>query len=263
MKLAFITPTAHLNDFAIQSNFHLVLPHLYVEHPTYSEFYRERSKRGDFIIQDTSVFELDTPLSNEDLVETANFIGASEMVAPEVLRDAEGSKILLEQFLEYKSKVNCNIPVMAVVQGKTFVEISRHWAYLLNISEVATIGLPFVLDFDTPASKGIKSLTLKRVLNRWYVLDTLQSASQLNKPVHLLGLADGVELQHYINNPMIRSNDSSSAFVHGSEMVYYTERGLPCEKIQTKLDFKTRLTSHKQYEVVQHNIDMLKNFATV
>ena len=58
----------------------------------------------------------------------------------------------------------------------------------------------------------------------------------------------------------IRSNDSSSAFVHGKARFRYTEEGLPCEKLQEKLDFFDGYLNVKQRDDIQFNIDMMKKF---
>lgn len=260
MKIGIICPVAHLQEFATRSTFHLILPHLYEEFPAYKEFYTERAKQGDFVVQDSSIFELEHSMPGEQLLELAEEVGANEMVTPEVLLDAEASKRKLTEFLETYTKRGATVALQSVVQGKTIEEMCRYWAYLLTIREVSTIGVPFDIDIPTDVTKGIQSKTLRRVLNRWHLMDLAERANLLKKPVHLMGLSDAVELQHY-DHPMIRSNDSSSAFVHGAEMVYYQDRGLPCEKISKKLDFGVTLLEQEQITAVHSNISRIQQFA--
>lgn len=260
MKIGIICATPHLQRFSLQSTFHLILPHLYTQFPAYREFYAERIRQGDFVTQDTAVFELEESLPGPQLIDMAESLGVSEMVTPEVLLSAEQSKVKLEEFLTHRQKVGSKLPLLSVVQGTSLEELFRYWAYLLNLDEVSTIGVPFDIDFDMYVTRGVRSPTLRRVLNRVEIVRMAEKSNLLRKPVHLLGLADGVELQFY-KHPMIRSNDSSSAFVHGAEMIYYTDRGLPQEKIKTKLDFGRVLTQPKQFDAINHNITMLKAFA--
>jgi len=280
LKIGIICPTAHLEDFASQSNFHLILPHLFKKHPRYLEYYKYRVKNGDFVVQDNSIFELEESLPGVVLLETAELYEFSEVVAPEVLRSGEGSRKVLEDFLQFRSKNGAHVPVMAVAQGSTMDEIISYVFYLNEISEVSTIGLPFDTEHLSDEYDSVRSLTLRRVLKRWNLVTTLQKRAILMKvrikPIHLMGLSDGIELQYYKNytydkgNVYIRSNDSSSCFMHGSYLIRYSERGLPCEKIKEKLSFSLNLREwngvrfasfHDMKNCIDHNINMLKSFA--
>lgn len=262
MKLGIICPVTHLNDFAVLSNFHLVLPHLY-HLPGYFNFYKERAQKGDFVLLDTSVFELGESVAGEDLIKYALELGASEMVAPEVIGDALKSMERLSNFLRLCKEKKVGIPVLAVTQGNSFTELKDYFFKLNSLEGVSSLGIPFDIEYEN-LYPCIKSLTLRRVLNRWYFVATVNLlARELNvtiKPTHLMGLSDGVELQLYRDIPWIRSNDSSSAFVHGSAGILYNDRGLPCEKISTKLDFNSKLKTQTQYDSVMHNIRKLFNF---
>ncbi len=278
IKLGIICSAPHLGDFAVQSNFHLILPHLFTR-PDYLNFYVERVKAGDFVVQDNSIFELEHSLSGEELLEYAHKYNFSEMVAPEVLRDSTLSKQALLNFLNYREIHGGTVPVMAVVQGDT-VATMINYAFSVNcIDEVSTIGIPFDLDHLNTPYYNIKSLTLKRVLNRWFLIKSLSGEASCSdiklKPIHLMGLSDGVELQYYKEydevHPYlyIRSNDSSTCFVHGSHLIRYSLRGLPGEKISDKLNFSLNLRAHPDYRFVaysqiasciNHNIKMLKEF---
>jgi hypothetical protein len=77
-----------------------------------------------------------------------------------------------------------------------------------------------------------------------------------------MGLSDALELQRYkgVRYYWVRSNDSSTAFVHGFNEVYYTDKGLPGEKIKQKLDFD----GYNNYELtisqkscIHYNIDKI------
>jgi len=264
MKLGIICPVKHLQDFATQSDFHLILPHLYNEFPEYKEFYRERIKQGDFVLQDNSIFEAGTSLDCHYLLEQAEDLGVSEMAAPEVLGDADESKKLLVKFLDYRETMGSKIPVFATVQGKTFQDMLDYFFELNGIDEVSTIGIPSDTDYVSSYSYGYLSPTLKKVFNRLGLVQEIEKTRLIGnieiKPVHLLGLGDGVELQRQKYISWIRSCDSSTAYVHGAEGICYGMRGLPCEKITDKLDFGSSLGRQLQFHAVHYNIQMLKQF---
>lgn len=276
-----ICPQHYLEDFATKSRFHLILPHLYEAYPRYKEFYKERIKQGDFVVQDNSIFELEKSLPSITLLEFAEELGVSEMSAPEVLRSSVASKKILGEFLKFKTVTyKSSIPVLAVAQGKTIQEIIDYIFYLNSISEISTIGIPFDLEYlqnDTQISyRQLNSLTLRRVLKRWELIDILnQEAENRNekvKPLHLMGLSDAVELQYYKHLHLgkdefgmekyvqIRSNDSSSAYVHGSRLIKYYDRGLPCEKVSEKLNFGEVMEKSKE-KIAMNTI--FKNIKTI
>lgn len=266
MKHAIIVPASQVR-FAEKSDFHLILPHLFEELPEYLEFYASRAKAGDHILVDNSIFELEKSFDYKMMIEYAEKYNFTEISAPEVLRDREASKKVRDEFLEYREKIGSKVKVLAVAQGRNMEEILESHFELLAYSEIENLGLPFDIDEEVRgASDGVKSLTLRRVLNRWYLVDLIEVQANILgielKPTHLMGLSDPVELQKYTDYPWIRSNDSSSAFVHGVNLVKLTDRGLPGEKIRQKLDFggyKEPL-SLEQVECITHNIEKIQSW---
>lgn len=268
MKLGFIVPIKYLDEFASQSDFHLILPHVLEMSEEYLNFYRERSRRGDFVVCDNGVFELQESYPDEKLLEGASRGEADEGVVPEVLRDSQKSLEKAEKFLPLIPR---NLSVAMTVQGDSFEEMESHYKEILKrFPYIDTINIPFDIDCVIPGAPRFRSKTLQRVVNRIAFVDRLLEKNVISRMTqhHLLGLSDGVELQHYSSNPekyrFIRSNDSSSSFVHGSKFIRYTERGLPCEKVEKKVDFGMDVElSRLQVECIQCNIDMLKGFVGV
>ena len=266
MKHGIICPIAYLSYFASKSNFHLILPHL-IQYPKYKGFYKKRVHQGDFILLDNSIFELGYSLEKEKLLAIAQDMKVSEVVAPEVWHDKEGTIKLVEEFMEYHDVTKSTVNILAMATGNTEEEIIETFFQWNRHPKINSLGLPFSLDYEIKGvSDNIKSLTLKRVLNRWHLVDSLnkyaKASSQVIKPTHLMGLSDALELQRYKgdNYYWIRSNDSSTAFVHGYNSIKYTDRGLPCEKISQKVDFSRYDEgdiSHFQIECINYNIDKI------
>jgi hypothetical protein len=266
MKIGIICPVADLQIFAGESRFHLILPHLYDLYPGYYEFYAGRIAAGDFVLQDNSVFELEHSLDYKFLLTQAETLGVTEMVAPEVLLNPEACTRVLEEFLTHRQKEGSKIPVLCVAQGTNMTELLTHFFAINQYSDVASLGLPFDLDWQEGPNVHVRSRTLRRVLNRWDLVTAIDTTAKLRnipiKPVHLMGLSDPVELQRYREIPWIRSNDSSSAYVHGAAGILIGDRGLPCEKIPTKLDFGSSIVTDTQLFAVKHNIRMIRTFAS-
>jgi hypothetical protein len=281
IRLGIICPTVHLKDFAVQSDFHLVLPHILKQSQQYDEFYTHRAMCGDFILMDNSIFELDVPLESEELLQIADDRMFSEVVAPETLNNSFASSKQLYEFLKCRQLHHSEIGVLAMLQGESVKEMMYYYQELCKIDEVSTIGIPFRLENVKGLDKvhnTLLSMTLRRVFMRWKLLEYLNNFIPANalqaKPLHLMGLSDPLELQRYAD-PMlgglnIRSNDSSSAYVHGCRGIVYTWKGLPGEKMVEKLNFEEDL-HHEKFtgsirivrwlDAVNQNINMLKIFA--
>ena len=123
MKAALISPTEFLSDVQPCSNYHLVLTHKVIFDYRYQEFYRERSKRGDYIILDNSAAEKrgrSVPL--KDVVLAAVLIKPKVVVLPDYLFDSDRTLDELENALRspqlrFLRRVIPDIKLCAVVQG--------------------------------------------------------------------------------------------------------------------------------------------------
>jgi len=205
MKTGFIVPVKYLEKFAVQSDFHLILPHIVEQSEKYKKFYMERIKEGDFVMLDNSIFELEVAYPKEKLLDTALEIGVQEMVVPEVLRSSHGSLEKVEDFFDYiaNSHLPKHLRFAITVQGKSFREMIAYVSALLTSFEFHTLCVPFDIDCEIPGAPCFQSSTLQRVVNRIYFCEHLREKFPSlcsTKQVHLLGLADGVELQHYTLN---------------------------------------------------------------
>lgn len=265
MKLGFITPTPHLEDFATKSNFHLTLTHQILDDEKYAAFYSDRSSKGDYIVVDNSAFEKGSPMSAKEIYTAYMRVRPSEVVCPDVLQDGEATqKSTIEFKKEFSSLINNTkfynntVSYMGVAQGKNLSDYLACWDFLNN--NVDTIGLSFIgIEKVLPDS----SFTFARLM----MLDILNKKGLLKeRPIHILGIGDNpLEIKMIQESPFskyIRSNDSSTAFVHGSKGIRLDhKKGLPITKIKEKLDFKCYLTkSTYAYESVLHNIKTMQQW---
>lgn len=227
------------------SDMHLVLPHLYNKVPGYLESYRRLSERGDFIMQDNSIFELRDAMSN--LVDLAFEVGANEIVVPEVLRDSQASLEKMQQFFDEVERSSSLQPYCfaAVVQGKSFEELASHYRELSMHSMVDTICIAFDYEFD--AFGDVDEQKLHDGWNRFSIVYRLvkEKIWDSNKQHHLLGLFNPAELAQYhkvfgsVVMSSIRSNDSSSVFWHSLHgMKFDLKYGYLYRKIRSHVDFE-------------------------
>lgn len=179
MRTALISPTKFLNEIQPFSDFHLALTHKVIFDYKYQEFYRERSKRGDYIILDNSAAEKrgrSVPL--KDVVLAAILIRPKVVVLPDYLFDSDRTLDELENALRspqmrFLRRVIPDIKLCAVVQGVD----QDDWLecfYILNDSKNGIDAL------------GIPKVTGQLFGHRWVVLEKIQK--KVKKPCHLFGV---------------------------------------------------------------------------
>lgn len=272
MKTAFICPTNALERFATRSDYHLVLAHKVLEDKKYADFYRHRSIAGDFIIQDCSAFELGHPIETPKLLEAADYTLAAEIVCPDVLFDGEATIASTKEFIKdfnkhYNHVIKEKRPkLMAAVQGKNLVDYLKCHNAIYNMdvdgTKIDTMGLSFL---------GVEKVfpDVSPTLRRLIMLDLLHFNNIPCLPMHMLGIADNpVELK-LVNSMthlrgIVRGNDSSSAYVHGSNKIGFNfQYGLAVPKIKTKVNFDEIITDNEALDTIAHNIATIKMWAKI
>lgn len=244
---------------------HLVLPHLYDTIEGYVKTYKQFSKKGDFLMQDNSLFELKEVVGG-DLIDFARRIKATEVVIPEVLRDTDASIDAVKRFLnscaylKYKNQFQWAL----VLQGKSFKDLKRYYQYaryLRSHGMIHTICIPFNFEFD--AYGYYDEDRRQSGWNRFSIIHRLIMEKCWDTSIdhHLLGLYNPAELSMYSKIQGIRSNDSSSCFWHSLYGVRYSkDAGLFFRKIETHVDFTRDFTHSAQYELFELNKSILWGF---
>ena len=256
--LGIICPTKYLEDFAVQSPYHLVLTHKVFNDPAYAEFYRYRARMGDFVTLDNSSYEVgDGVFTNKDLFEAAGRCGASEIMAPETYMDARDTYHKVAAFVEYFSNRVTPIRTFATLHGRDITEIMWLNKKYLQM-QVGTIGISCRLDpFDFDHANDAYRLSVGRakIVQR---LEPVWKASWWKPEYHLLGMNHPAEISFYRNIRMIRSCDSSAAFINGLH-----EKSINVfdyEKPKDRVDFDyTGLPNSRRF-FVNDNIEYLKKW---
>lgn len=89
MYIAEIVPVnfLHLTE---NHTFHMCLAHLVLKNDEYASFYRRMSHEGKYVIMDNGACEGES-LSDEELFEAYDRVNPSEVILPDILKDAEGT----------------------------------------------------------------------------------------------------------------------------------------------------------------------------
>ena len=156
--------------------YHLVLAQELLRNKEYREYYRILGRLGHFIICDNGAAEHETP-PFEEVVKVAKYIGASEIVMPDVVLDKQGT---LDALLQ--SRVLDLVPPrmrFIVPQGRTAEEWRQcHIVMHRELdSRYATIGLSKY--HHVPYGPGGRAQLLS-LLPQWI---------RANTNIHILGIA--------------------------------------------------------------------------
>lgn len=270
MELAFITPTSYLEKFAAQGDVHLALAHLIDDDCSneYASFYRREAEQGKRVLLDNGLFEGAQP-DPEALVRRARGIKASAVFAPDVLYDSKGTIKAFKEFVKLKHETGLVCDLAGVPQADNPTDWWECFQFMDLHSECKLIGLSILSipkAFGGLVGKTSRPITDSRV----HLIRQLYSFSDLSghrlTPMHLLGLGesyDDIKAALELLSRDIKSNDSSSCFVHGAKEVHYEEDGsIPGGKDHEKLDFSMGAKlNQEQLGAVQHNIDIALEIA--
>jgi len=241
MKFCFITSIPHLYDFAVKSDWHLILVHLFESDLEYEWFYRKRKDRGDYIILDNSFYELGESVSMKRILDIVKTFSPNEVVAPETENLVEYKKIL-RTFKQKLLDLSFLGKVHAVVKGSSLEEYLKCYEMLAENRNVDVLGIP---------------VGMSRVCRRTEFFNELVKKNMLcGKEHHLLGLEFPEELKEL--KQYVRSCDSSLPFWMGVWGIKIYKFGLLYKKVPVKLDFEYKLEYPQQYSIIKYNIRTIK-----
>ncbi len=260
MKHCFIAPTKYLHMIPASSTMHLLLAHL-MKNEEYSEYYRIRQSKGDFIVVDNGAFEFGKPLDPEEyakLVENSG-ITPDVVVAPDYpkcdwRKTVDGLTNFITTYGSYFDTTKTKI--MFVPQS--YMGDYEGWieAYRLGCSMpgVEMIGMSIL---GIPNAFQTLTGTTDISFNRTFATEYLKKRLVLDhsKKHHYLGCGDPRELLMMKTQGIAYSNDSSTAFWHGilGDRFDDSSRGLRHGKTQLEVDFELAFTN-TAVEDINHNI---------
>lgn len=174
---------------------HMFLTHMVEKYPTYAKVAQDAP---GYKILDNSLIELGGAVSVERVIGAATYIGADEIILPDVFQNGPETIKAVQDALNTLHKMfpkgDWPFKLMAVAQGADEEEWLDCYEYLLDMREVDVIGIPKVLAKMHPQGRP-------------YFVNELCELHK--KPHHLLGLWYSIaELFEYRNLEQIRSCDT-------------------------------------------------------
>lgn len=143
MKLALIPPFSGLHYITKAFNYHLMLPQL-TDNKAYADKYHELCKT-DFVMMDNGAAEGNL-MTDQQLVLMARKFKPSELILPDIMKDALGTIAKIEEFLKPchgpGSSWTSHTTFMIVAQGRSFIEVTRMIEAAAIDPRITTIGLP-------------------------------------------------------------------------------------------------------------------------
>lgn len=258
-QFCIITPTPYLEEYASQSNTHLVLAHIVDNSEEYAEFYRSMSDRGDFLIMDNGAFELGQSYDPGKLIELGHKCGADAIVLPDY--PFQDSKKTIDAAITWSPIITDEgfktmfVPQSEVGELEDWINCYS-WASSnagIDIIGMSILGIPNALP-NIP--KSYARVVMTEILHDRGIFDN-------RKYHHYLGLnsAPNVELPALIKSKSLDSCDSSNPVWCGIQGIQYDNTRSDFMGIQKKylrdVDFNEQWSSKDHiHSTIQHNLDV-------
>lgn len=258
-QFCVIAPIAYLEEFATQSNTHLVLAHIVDNNEQYANFYNEMSERGDRIIMDNSAFELGQSYHPEKLIELGHKCGADAIVLPDF--PFQASQTTIDAAIKWAPQIKSEgfktmfVPQSEVGELEDWISC-YNWAANeddIDIIGMSILGIPNALP-NIP--KSYARVVMTEILHDRGIFNH-------KKFHHYLGLnsAPNVELPALIESNSLDSCDSSNPVWCGVNGIKYNTTLSDFMGIQKKylrhVQFNENWNGDPNIrEMIQHNLDV-------
>lgn len=274
VKVCVISPTSHLDKYSSLGDFHMSLTHLILENGgenSYSEYYRQQTEQGNYVILDCSAYEMEQQgkgLDPDPVLDAAEITNPSEIIATDFLFNGQATIESTKAFIKRMDQRGLlgKFRIMGVVQGKTKDEWWNCFESLLQIKEVNVIGLSKlsvpICWLGEKSSSGCVTRSriecVKDLLNfgiHTYIAD---------KAFHALGGDNwwAYEIGQQNKLRLLRSSDSSSPVWYGSFGQRFSLNGEIDEIITEKPDLENKVHETAQ-RMTSYENEILYNIATV
>lgn len=256
MRLAHITPTAHLNDLLLDCDYHLVLATVVLNDKRYCDWYRQAMARGDYVILDNDAHELkDQPhqLTLDTLQRAIDALGPDEVVLPDKV--GAGAQETIDMAFDAVEKLQHQGLFMAVPQAKTIEQYYECAKTLYKNDYVQCLGVSYL-----PVEKQLGQTRPSVV----HVLHELLPDAEL----HMLGEAASLRtlLDKSIHNK-VRGLDTAKLVNWGINVEMVTKdrvpphkgrSGGPFEYFDIKMDWQQLWYAHKNIQYWSHYVNAVE-----
>lgn len=258
MQHCFITPTKYINhpDIWGQSDFILALSHL-MDDECKNEYCEAIKKANKPIYLDNWLFENWRPEPIDSLINKAELIWAEYVFMPDHLYQSTQTKQAAITFMQrclHLKKAWWKVAFVPQADNPVDYLACYKWA-----EESSFISMIWISILSAPKSFWWSRLECLKAIKKY--IDP-------KKPAHLLWLGWDLEDLRFAaeNCEWIKTNDSSSAFVHGSKHITYKQYATTKDyflregKIEEKLKFdSTKDITTKGLHCIQKNINIIKS----
>lgn len=251
----FITPTAYLDQFASQSQMHLILAHLVDSDPGYASFYKGQTVPK---IMDNSAFELLESYTPSKLIDLGRKCGADAIVLPDYPFKAGQVTINAAYELMYEVK-DAGFKTMFVPQSLTgdLEDWIQTYLWAANCPEIDIIGMSIL---GIPNALPHIHKAFARVVMAQLLVD--RGTFNHEKHHHWLGLNSGpaLEIPSLLKMGVLDSCDSSGpvwAGICGQEYTRSADSFQMTSKITKHVDFDyKKVKDQNVLRMIQRNIDL-------
>lgn len=257
-SFCFIAPTEYLDEFAGESNTHLVLAHLVDTDEAYSQYYKEASKDGDYIILDNSAYELKEPFSPEKLIALGKQCGADAIVLPDYpFQKSSKTVAAADEFVPMFKKAGFGSMFVPQSERGDVDDWIRAYKWAaenddIDIIGMSILGIPNAIPWCDPAYARVVMTHL--LMERKVFND--------EKHHHYLGLNAGpaLEIPSLIKMGALSTIDSSGPIwsaILGQEYSVNSDSFLSTKKPKMPVQFGIKRTKDAAtLKRIQHNIDL-------
>jgi len=235
IKMAHTVPPEHFHLQEKVSQCYLVLAHELTKNEKYKRAIMDRDRSKPMML-DNGGYELGEAISDHLLYVLAREFEPDILILPDVFLDGKTTTTRVEKCLDFLKGVGGagDVKLMAVPQGKTVAEYMECLMRFYNMDEVDMLGISFLV-----VERCFSQVTLQPgvEVNRPYLIKLMLRLGLTEKPVHLLGLGDPIELKSYKNIPFVVSCDSSICYQAMLENCEIGLQGFKRRKFR-KLNFK-------------------------
>lgn len=268
IKMFHTAPVAFMSQLEKHQDFLFIEAAMALENKKYADYIlRLRVTRPTYIIMDNSAYLLGKSMPEKDFMRAYELFVPDCVVALDHPYDRDKTLNLTEAFIKkYRKRIDAKF--MGVPQGYNYADYMVCFQLMKNFDELDIIGINMFMDWKHPSlTKLEKTERIYRfrsmvMLNIHHVLKE-HNVHNLGtfKAIHLLGLTLGRELRFAIEQDMIliRSCDSSSAFIHGYYGTRYGKDGLEKKDWEHKMDFTIKDINEAQIKNIMHNVSTINS----
>lgn len=255
MKINHESPKALFEASKAYNDYPYVLGHLLALDEDYKAFCIEELRKADFSILDNSAFELNSSISDEELMTAARELKPSHLVLPDTINDqkktlTDSYRFLVNNLTELKL---LGITPIGVVQGNTIEELYE------CVERFKEMGITFIA-IPCHRIPGADNSSARSQFFK-YMVEKLGEEGMSQLQIHFLGIESPQELLTYTSQEkkFIHSIDTSSPILHGILGNMYHDHGCDYPKPKIKLADNLDIeVSEVQLDVINWNIQKFR-----